>query len=178
MPAADVVELFDLVDQGATLGFELRTLLVHGRRGVVEGLDLGLEAVAFGLDLGDALARGGEGLGEPLTLALAGGDRPFERLDLGATTGGILADPSTDLLDPAPLLLGFAEPVLGFVELALAQLELGDHASELGLHPRELGIDGVEAGGATRLRSQLLACGGLPRDGCAEPQFGTRAIER
>jgi hypothetical protein len=60
-------------------------------------LDLGLEAVAFGLDLGDTLARGGEGLEEPLTLTLAGGDRPFERLDLGAAAGGILADPSTDL---------------------------------------------------------------------------------
>ena len=149
-----------------------------GARGVVEGLDLGLEAVAFGLDLGDALAHGGEGLGEPLTLALAGGDRAFQRLDLGAAAGGILADPSTHLLDPAPLLLGFAEPVLGLVELALAQLEFGDHAGELGLHPGELVIDGVEASGATGLRSELLACGGLPRDGGAEPLLGAGAVER
>ena len=48
-----------------------------------------------------------------LALALGAGERSVERLDLGATAGGLLADPTADVLDLAPVLLGFAERRLG-----------------------------------------------------------------
>ena len=172
VPAADVLELLHPVDELAALVLEDRPALGQRRGLPVHLLDVGAQILALGVGGGGAIVDLAQGLLEALALPLVAGERALEGLELRAAAGGLLGQVPAHVLDLSAVRVGLAEGGLGLVELPLAQLELGDDAAGLGLETRELLVDGGEAGGAGRLRREVLPRRRLPVDRVAVGVFG------
>ncbi len=176
MAALDVIELLDLLGQGAPFLLELGPA-VGERRGLpVHSLDVGLQAFPLLLQRVDTPGDILQTFVQPFPFALGRREAPAERLHLGTSARRLLPHPAAHVLDLPAVLLRHPELLLRSLQLVLAGLELGDDAREILFGPGELAVDSIEPCGSRGLGRQGLACDRLSVDSRPEGLIGIGAF--
>ena len=173
-----LLELLHLVREAPAFVLEPVPTLRERRGLAVQLLDVPLDGLALGFDRGDPFLNRGEVLRESLALVLGARERPLERLALGASPGGLFADPAAQILDLAAMILLLPVRRLRRGERRFLRLELGDRVREQALDPSDLLGDRIQPGRAGRLGCELRTRVRFAVDGLPVALLGSVTIER